>query len=91
MSFGLYPQTGETFDHVSTRLTPDDTWDLIVETFNKSTLKMNGYSVYKDFIADQIPQKFPIWMSPYRELYVTENSDTPLRIYQLSSDIDSED
>lgn len=91
MSFGIYPQTGDTFAHVSASLSSNDSWDLVVEFFDQSTLKLIEYSVIKNFIPNQQPQKLPIWMSPNGELFVTENSDTPLRIYQLSSDIDSED
>jgi hypothetical protein len=81
ISFGLFPQTENSFVHVS----PEDTWDLIIESFDQSNLSLTRHLIIKEFIKDIKPQKLPVWMSSRGELFITENSDTPLRIYQIPS------
>ena len=85
-SLGIFPLADESISHVSIKLTTDDTWDLVVEYFDQSDLSMSHFSVINESISDQRPQKLPVWMNPDGKLFVIENSDTPLRIYEIVRD-----
>lgn len=82
-SHGLYSLENDQIVHISTKITEEDTWDLIVEYFDSDNLELKDTVRLEDFILSQQPQSIPIWMDEKGNLYVTENSDTPFKVFQI--------
>ena len=83
MSHGLYELENGQVAHLSTRLNDNDMWDLIIEQFHKRSLDLNNTLVLENFIPSQQPQQMPLWMDKDGIIYITENSDKPLRVITI--------
>jgi len=84
MSHGLYKVGDKQFAHLSTRLNENDKWDLVIEYFNSEDLRLVNYKLLKSAISSQQFQQVPLWMDKTGRIYMNENSDTPLRILEIS-------
>lgn len=82
LSLGIYDKGADQIVHLSYRLQEGDNWSLIAEFFDKSTLKMIDYYQIDDVLKSFKVTSFPLWYSPNDEIYMVENSKTPL--YKLS-------
>lgn len=80
LSHGLFELENGQIAHLSTRLNDDDMWDLVIEQFDKVSLDLHDVIVVENFIPSQQPQQLPLWMDKSGRIYVTENSDKPLRV-----------
>jgi len=87
-SHGLFKLENGQIAHLSSRLNEDDAWNIIIEYFDSSTLELKNHETIKGITISQQPQKIPLWMDKSGRIYISENSDTPLRILELNNDLE---
>ncbi|MDZ7773755.1 MAG: hypothetical protein U5K31_13595 [Balneolaceae bacterium] len=85
MSHGLYPLDNGLIAHLSYRLNEDNRWNLVIEQFDPEELELRDYMIVVDFIPDQQPNQIPVWMDKAGRIYLSQQSDTPLRIIRTDS------
>ncbi|MDX1672099.1 MAG: hypothetical protein R3211_07140 [Balneolaceae bacterium] len=83
MSHGLYELNNGLIAHLSSRLKSNDQWDMIIEYFEPQSLKLKDFHIVKDLIPTFRPQQLPLWMDQKGQIYVSQNSDIPLRILRI--------
>lgn len=85
ISHGVYSLEDGRVAHVSTRLNDSDQWDLIIEYFNPDQNYELEFVAVENFDSSQSPGKIPLWLDSSGAVYVSENSDTPLRIFEVKN------
>lgn len=80
LSHGLYNLENGLIAHLSYRLNNEDRWNLVIERFDPKALELRDYTVVEDFITAQQPDQLPIWMDEAGRIYLSQQSDTPLRV-----------
>jgi len=87
MSRGLYKlENRNLIVHMSIRLNENDQWDLIIEYFDPGKLKLEDFTTVKNLIPSQQLQRIPIWMDQKGRVYMSQNSDEPMRILNIASE-----
>lgn len=87
MSRGLYKLQDGRIAHLSLRLNENDNWDLIVEYFNPDDLNLENHTIVKGALNSQQLEKIPVWMDKKGQIYITQRSDTPLRVIDIKKGI----
>lgn len=85
MSRGLYELNDGRIAHLSLRLNESDQWDLIIEYFDFETLELQDHTIIEGLIPSQQLKQRPMWMDGDGKVYISQQSDTPLRIIEISS------
>lgn len=85
MSRGLYQLNDGRTAHLSLWLNENDQWDLVIEYFDLNNFALEDHTIIKGLIPSQQLEQMPIWMDKNGKIYMSQRSDIPLRIIEISS------
>ncbi|NBC64329.1 MAG: hypothetical protein GVY07_01530 [Bacteroidetes bacterium] len=83
ISHGLFMLENHQIAHISTRFSEDGRWDLVVEYVYPDQNVESEYKIVERFVPSQQLNRIPLWIDRSGNIYVSENSDTPLRVFTI--------
>lgn len=86
ISHGVYLLENNRIAHISTRFSEDAWWDLIVEYVYPDQNNDPEYEIVESFVPSQQLNRIPLWMDRFGNIYVSENSDTTLRVFKIDKE-----
>jgi len=83
ISHGVFMLENHQIAHISTRFSEDGRWDLVVEYVYPDQNVESEYKIVERFVPSQQLNRIPLWVDRSGNIYVSENSDTPLRVFTI--------